>query len=208
MHHHPNHHQHPHTRLVLGVGLAALLALVVLLLALPSRTQAAPRHNHGLTIAATPDPITAGQGVLIYGQLKGSNSAGKRIWLFHRINPAARFTPVSVTRTNGSGFYEFVRADGVVKSNRNWFVLGPDNTHSRTIHEWVSAVVTLDTATTTATTAQDVTFSGTVSPSHTHQRVLLQEQNSTSGNDWKTIAAGYTGDASGFSITHRFRSAG
>ena len=48
---------------------------------------------------------------------------------------------MSVTRTNASGLYEFVRADGVVNSNRNWFVLGPDNTHSRTIHEWVSANV-------------------------------------------------------------------
>ena len=115
---------------------------------------------------------------------------------------------MSVTRTNASGFYEFVRADGVVKSNRNWFVLGPDNSHSRTIHEWVSANVVLNASAPSATTAQDVTFSGTVFPSHTHQRVLLQEQNSTSGNGWQTIASGYTNDASAFSITHRFRSAG
>lgn len=206
---HPQHHDHHHhLRLALGVGLAILLALMALLLALPSRTEAAPRHDHGLTIAVTPDPITAGQGVLIYGQLKGPNDAGKRIWLFHRINPADRFTPVSVTRTNASGFYEFVRADGVVKSNRNWFVLGPDNSHSRTIHEWVSANVTLSASAASATTAQDVTFTGTVFPAHTHQRVLLQEQNSSSGNGWQTIAAGYTTDASAFSITHRFRSAG
>ncbi len=130
--HSQHHDRHHHSKAVIGVGLAILLALMALLLALPSRTEAAPHHNHGLTIAATPDPITAGEGVLIYGQLKGPNNAGKRIWLFHRINPAARFTPVSVTRTNASGLYEFVRADGVVKSNRNWFVLGPDNTHSRT----------------------------------------------------------------------------
>ena len=38
--------------------------------------------------------------------------------------------------------------------------------------------------------------------------MLLQEQNSTSGNGWQTIASGYTNDASAFSITHRFRSAG
>ncbi len=185
-----------------------LLALMALLLALPSRTEAAPHHNHGLTIAATPDPITAGEGVLIYGQLKGPDNADRRVWLFHRINPAARFTPVSVTRTNASGLYEFVRADGVVTSNRNWFVLGPDNTHSHTIHELVSANVTLSASAATATTAQDVTFSGTIFPAHVHQRVLLQEENSTSGNGWQTIASGYTTDASAFSITHRFRSAG
>lgn len=200
-------HAH-HRRTAIAFGVAILLALTAMLLALPSRAVAAPRHNHGLTIAATPDPITAGQGVLIYGQLTGRNNAGKRIWLFHRINPAHRFTPVSVTRTNSSGFYEFVRADGVVESNRNWFVLGPGNRHSRTIHELVSAVVTLSASAASATTAQDVTFSGTVSPAHAHQRVLLQEQNSASGNGWQTIAAGYTNAASGFSITQRFRSAG
>jgi len=205
---HPQHHQPHHRRLVFGLGLVILLALMALLLALPSRTEAAPRHDHGLTIAVTPDPITAGQGVLIYGRLTGPDSAGKRIWLFHRIDPAERFTPVSVTRTNRSGFYEFVRADGVVKSNRNWFVLGPHNTHSRTLHEWVSADVTLSPSVTTATTADTVTFSGTVFPAHRHQRVLLQEQNSITGNGWKTIALGYTTDASSFSIAHRFRSAG
>ena len=100
---HPQHDHHHHGRLVFGVGVAILLALMALLLALPSRTEAAPRHNHGLTITSTPDPITAGQGVLIYGRLTGPNNAYKRVWLFHRINPADRFTPVSVTRTNASG---------------------------------------------------------------------------------------------------------
>jgi len=203
---HQDRHHHP--KAALAVGLAILLALMALLLALPSRTEAAPHHNDGLTIAATPDPITAGEGVLIYGQLKGPNNVGKRIWLFHRINPAAHFTLISVTRTRADGLYEFVRADGVVMSNRNWFVLGPDNTHSRTLHELVSANVTLSASTATTTTAQPVTFSGTISPAHAHQRVLLQQQNSVSGNGWQTIASGYTTGASAYSITHRFRSAG
>ncbi len=202
------HHHHRKAALGLGIGLTVLLALMALLLALPSRAAAAPHHNHGLTITSTPDPISAGQGVLIYGQLTGPDNAYRRVWLFHRINPANHFTPVSVTRTNASGFYEFVRADGVVNSNRNWFVLGPDNSHSRTIHQWVSANVVLNASAPSATTAQDVTFSGSVFPSHNHQLVYLQEQNSTSGNGWKTIASGYTTDASAFSITHRFRSAG
>ncbi len=205
---HAHHHPHHRKAAIFGIAVMVLLALMAVLLALPSRAAAAPRHDHGLTIAATPDPITAGEGVLIYGRLQGSGNANKRVWLFHRINPAARFTLVSVTRTNASGFYEFVRADGVVKSNRNWFVLGPDNAHSRTIHEWVSANVTLSASAQSATTAQDVTFSGTIFPAHPHQRVLLQEQNSTSGNGWKTIASGYTSDASAFSIVNRFRSAG
>lgn len=203
---------HTHRRSAIGTGLAILLALtalaVVLLMALPSAARAAPRHNHGLTIASTPDPISAGEGVLIYGQLTGPGNAHRRIWLFHRINPAERFTPVSVTRTDASGFYEFIRADGVVETNRNWFVLGPRRTHSRTIHEWASSVVTLGTDATTATTTQTVSFSGSVFPSHPHQRVLLQEQASAGGNGWKTIAAARTNAGSAFSVTHRFRTAG
>ncbi len=189
--------------------LTVLLGLTTaLLLAMPPAATAAPRRDRGLTIAATPDPISAGAGVLIYGQLTGPDNALRRVWLFHRINPAERFTPVSVTRTNASGFYEFVRADGVVTSNRNWFVLGPRGTHSRTIHEWVSSVVTLNAATTSATTAQTVSFSGTVSPAHRHQRVMLQEQTSTNGTGWRTIAVGSTDASSSFTILHRFRQAG
>lgn len=200
---------HAVTRAAAGIAvLAALLAV-----ALPGSASASWRHhhpffNHGLTIAANPDPITAGQGVLIYGQLRGPNNANKWIWLFHRINPASRFTPISRTRTNAQGYYEFVRADGVVVSNRNWFVLGPRDTHSRTIHERVSAVVTLNTRSSSVTTAQPVTFTGTVYPMHRHQRVLLQQQNSISGTGWQTVASGYTDDNSAFTIVHRFKSAG
>jgi len=167
-----------------------------------------PRHNYGLTIAATPNPIVAGEGVLIYGKLEGSAVANQPIYLYHRIDPAARFTLISVTRTNSFGFYEFTRAEGIVMSNRNWYVLGPDGTHSRTMHEWVSSVVTLSAPTTTADTGTPIQFSGTVSPSHPFERVLLQEQNSASGNGWQTIASTVTNSASSFTLTHGFRAPG
>lgn len=205
---------HSHRRSTIGVGVSILLALMAVLtalfMAMPSRADAAPHphHNYGLTIAATPDPSTAGDGVLIYGRLLGADNAHKKIYLFHRINPAPRFTPIQVTRTNAQGFYEITRADGVVNSNRNWFVLGPDNTHSKTIHELVADEVTLSSSSASAMTGQAVDFTGSVFPAHVHQRVLLQEQTSTSGNGWKTIDHGYTGAGSSFSINHQFRAAG
>ncbi len=205
-----------HRRSVVGTGVSILLGLMALaaalLMVMPSSASAAvhPHHDHGLTIASSPDPITADQGVLIYGQLTGPENANQRIWLFHRINPAQQFTPVSVTRTNSSGFYEFIRADGVVNSNRNWFVLGPGHTHSRTIHEWVSAIVTLAANETSATTADTLDFTGTVSPTHSGQRVALQEQDASSANGtgWKTIAWGDTTAGSTYTINHRFRTPG
>jgi len=68
------HHKHtnPHHRTtMIGVGLMFLLILMALLMALPSRAGAAPARDRGLTIAAAPNRITAGQGVLIHGRLLG-----------------------------------------------------------------------------------------------------------------------------------------
>lgn len=194
---------HKHGRHLLTVALVTCLGLVGGLV--PTAAQAAPHHNHGLTIAATPQIIPAGEGVLIYGQLRGQDSANQTIYLFHRINPAAHFSLIGITHTNGYGFYEFVRAEGVVNSNRNWFVRGPDGTHSRTVHEWVAPLVTLSSATSSALTGQPVTLSGNVFPNHLHQRVLLQEQDSASGTGWHTIASTLTDMSSNFTFTHAFR---
>jgi hypothetical protein len=180
--------------LALG-GLAAVAA--------PSLAGAAPRHNKSLTIAATPDPIYAGDGVLIYGQLAGTDVGGQKIVLYHRINPAPRFTVIGTTTTNADGSYEFTRADGIVVSNREWFVRGPGDTHSRTVHERVAPLVTLAESSATTTTKHAVRFSGSISPAHPFQRVLIQEQTAISGNGWHTVATGRTGAASNFSISHR-----
>jgi hypothetical protein len=184
--------------------------LGVIALAAPGAASAAPHphHNHGLTIATTTNPIVAGEGVLIYGRLQGFDNARQRVLLFHRINPAAQFSLIGITRTNSAGYYEFVRADGIVNSNRNWYVVGPGGTHSRTIHELVSSIVTLSTASPTSLTGQAVDFTGTVFPAHPYQHVLIQEQNSSSGTGWHTVATGLTSASSAFNIEHKFALAG
>src|SRR5260370_31840229 len=85
---------------------------------------------------------------------------GRLIRLYHRINPAPNFTLVQTTRTTATGFYEFTRADGVVTTNRNWYALGPKGTHSRTVHEKVSALLTLAARTATGGTNPPLTFTG------------------------------------------------
>jgi hypothetical protein len=189
---------------------AAMLCALAATAAVPASASAAPHpvHDDGLTIAATPDPTIAGAGVLIYGQLSGSDLADQPIHLYHRIDPAARFTLISTTRTNAEGFYEFTRAEGVVVSNRNWYVTGPDATHSATIHERVAAILTLTASSSATTTGTPVRFSGSVFPAHANQMVDLQEQDSTTGSGWRTIAQGRTNAASAFNISHAFRLAG
>src|SRR5690348_9514369 len=106
---------------MLTVALAASVLLTV-----PNMVSAAPRHNHHLTIGATPNPIAAGDGVLVYGQLRGTDISGQAITLYqHVVGSGHGYTPVDSTTTNSFGFYEFTEPQGVVVSDRNWFVRGP-----------------------------------------------------------------------------------
>ncbi|MBV9007219.1 MAG: hypothetical protein JO181_21315 [Solirubrobacterales bacterium] len=187
--------------------LASVLTVVVAV-AVPGAASAAPRHNHGLTINATPNPIITGDAVLIYGQLNGADSAGRTIVLYHRINPRPYFTVVGVTKTNSFGFYEFTRAEDVVLTNRSWFVRAPGlpgNVHSRTVHERVAAALSLTASSTTGDTGHPVVFSGHVDPVgfHVGEPVYLQEQDSS--GDWHTLKVGLIGGGSNYSISYRFR---
>src|ERR1700758_413479 len=101
----------------LGAALATLVVAVS-----PAVASAAPRHNHGLTINATPNPILAGEGVRIYGHLGGPDSGTKPILLYHRVAGAPRFKLVGVRRPASHGFYEFTLSEGVVLTKRSWFV--------------------------------------------------------------------------------------
>src|SRR5579864_1710641 len=167
---------------------------------------AAPRHNHHLTIGvAPPYPILAGDGVLIYGRLFGPDSAGQPIRLYQRLDGVRTgFTFVAMMPTNSFGEYEFNVPPGVVVTNRDWFVRGPDRAHSRTVHERVEALVSTPSAPPTGDTSHPITFTGHISPAHPFERVLLQKQNGSS-DDWSTIAAGFTGPGSDYTIVHRFR---
>lgn len=172
--------------------------------AVPAVASAAPAHNRGLTIHAVPNPIIAGEGVLIYGQLKGADHAGQTIRLYHRINPAARFTLIGTTKTNPLGQYEFTRTEGIVLTNRSWFVRGPVTTHSRTVHERVAALVSLAPSASSGTTRHPLVFSGHVTPGHRGGVVDLQQQNAA-GTGWTTLQRARIGAGSTYNISHAWR---
>jgi hypothetical protein len=191
--------------------LAVLATLVTMLAAgaVTSVANAAPRHNRGLTINAVPNPINAGDGVLIYGQLNVAPVGGQTIVLYHHLAGSFRgYTKVGQTTTDSRGFYEFTRAEDVVLTNRSWFVReqGIHQIHSRTVFERVSALVSLAASTMTAVTGQPVTFTGTVTPNHAFERVVLQEQRAD-GN-WRDLKSGRLDGASNYSIDYRWRFAG
>jgi hypothetical protein len=181
--------------------------------AIPGVAAAAPQHNRGLSIHAVPRQIVAGEAVLIYGQLKGSDHGNQLIRLYHRVNPAPFFSLIGTTRTNPTGQYEFTRAEGIVLSNRRWFVRGPADTHSRTVSERVAAEVSIASVpsavngTVSETTRHPIVFSGHVVPDHTGGRVLLQTEKGTA-NSWTTLKAGRIGPGSNYQISFAWRTPG
>jgi hypothetical protein len=187
---------------VLASLLAALAALVV-----PGVAGAAPRHNRGLTVNVTPDPILAGEAVLIYGQLNTPPVSDQKIVLYHHVAGSGQgYTRVSTTRTDSHGFYSFPRAEDVVMTNRSWFVREPGihGVHSRTVYEKVAALVSIAASVTQQDTNHPVVFTGHVTPDHSGGRVALQEQVGSS-DDWKTLKTGRIGPGSNYSISYRFR---
>jgi hypothetical protein len=190
----------------------AVLATVVttlLAVAVPSVVTAAPRHNHGLTINAIPNPIDAGEGVFIYGRLNVDPVGGQTIVLYHHLaGSGLGYTRVGTTMTDSNGFYEFTRAEDVVLTNRSWFVreAGSHPIHSRTVFERVSALVSISASTPTAVTGQPVDFTGHVDPNHAGERVILQEETPT--GEWRDLKAGRLDFRSNYSIVYRWRFAG
>jgi hypothetical protein len=185
-------------------GLACALTALGCVIA-PGLSSAAPRHNHHLTIAAVPNPILAGEGVLIYGRLLGEDSAGQTIRLYHRLDGSGRgYSLIGGTTTDSAGFYEFTRAEQVVMTNRGWFVRGPDGSHSRTVHERVEALASLVASSTTGETSHPIVFSGHVTPNHAFERVFLQKQLEGT-DDWSNVTSGLIGPGSNYVISHRFR---
>lgn len=193
-------------RLRIAVLASALTAFVVI--AAPGTVSAAPHHNRGLTINATPRSIIAGEAVLIYGQLNKTPVGGQTIVLYHHINGShSGYTQIGTTTTGSTGFYEFTRAEGIVVSNRSWFVRegGIHGVHSRTVYEHVAALISITASTSAADTNHPVLFTGHVYPNHAGDRVFLQEQAGLTGDDWKTLKSGRLGPESNYSIPYRFR---
>jgi hypothetical protein len=190
-------------RSALSAGLVAASALALV----PSGAVAAPPKS--LSINATPNPVVTGDPVTIYGQLSAADISDRKVVLWHRIAGQPRFTPVARTRTTATGFYAFQRAEGVVRTNRNWFVRSA-RVRSRIVHEKVYAEVVLNPPAGTLLTRKAVLFTGKVTPGNVHRgdRILLQAQVGPNGDLWRTIGAGRVKVGGNFAIFHRFGTPG
>jgi hypothetical protein len=191
----------------------AVAAVISLLVFLPSSAFARKHPGHNgkcrISLAVAPRQIVAGEPVVIFGQLRCANqtdAAGREVVLYHHLAGIGGFSIVQTVTTDANGFYSIAPADGVVETNRSFYVrsLGA---RSATKQVRVAAQVTLSgPAEGQLLTGfpNRVTFTGTVSPADAGARVILQRQNASTGNDWHRIDRGMV-DASGtFTIVHRF----
>ncbi len=142
----------------------------------------------GITVYASPNPLTAGGRVRVFGQLLGIRRGVKRcgipIVLWRRFPNQRGYTPVAHTRTLAGGRYEFLIPARSVTTNRDW-VTTTRGVRSRVLDELVRPAVTLTSTATFAVAGDRETLSGKVSPAPPGERISLQRQ---VGPRWITVA--------------------
>jgi phospholipase C len=157
-----------------------------------------------LSIYASPNPVTAGQQLTVFGRVigvqKGVRRCGIEIELWRQYPRQHGFTPVEHTLTNASGTYSFLMPAGSVATNRNWVVTARGLT-SRTIAQSVRPMVTLSTTATFAVAGDVETLSGALDPGQNGQVVSLQRR---VGSRWQTVARPRLKSGASFSIAHTF----
>jgi hypothetical protein len=193
----------------------AVTVVISLLVLVPSSAFAhkhpSPSGRCAISMQVAPRQITAGDPVVIFGRLRcvnPANAANQEVTLFHRLalTGLSGFVPVQRTTTDGNGFYELSRADGVIETNRSWYVRSR-GARSATKRIRVAAQVTLNGPSEGQLLtgyANRVTFTGSVSPADVGARVILQRQNATTGNEWHHIDSGIVEASGNFTIVHTF----
>lgn len=191
----------------------AITAVISLLVLVPSsafaRKHPSPNGRCAINMNVAPRPIVAGDQVVIFGRLRcvnQANAANQEVKLFHHLAGLPGFNFVQSATTDANGFYEIANADGVVETNRSWYVRS-HGARSATKRIRVAAQVTLSGPTEGQLLTgfpNRVTFTGTVSPTDVGARVILQRQNATTGSDWHHIDSGVVDAAGNFTIVHTF----
>jgi hypothetical protein len=191
----------------------AIAAVISLLVLAPSsafaRKHPSPNGRCAININVAPREIVAGEPVIVFGRLRcanQANAANQEVKLFHHLLGSPGFSFVQSTTTDANGFYELANVDGVVETNRSWYVRS-HGARSGVKRVRVTAQVTLSGPTEGQLLtgfANRVTFTGTVSPADVGARVILQRQNATTGSDWHHIDSGVVDAAGNFTIVHTF----
>ncbi len=153
-----------------------------------------------LTIGSAPNPASAGQQILVSGQLSGPRHGNAPVTLYQRLWWQHRFSRLAQGRTNALGQYTFTRPLGSTETNRQWYVVAR-RLRSANQKQRVRAVVTLVASPATVDAGTPVTLAGSVTPAHTGDRVMLEQR---SGSGWQVFAEPLLSSQSSFQTRHAF----
>jgi hypothetical protein len=158
----------------------------------------------GLTIAASPDPSTAGRQVVISGGLTSNPVAGATVVLWRELSGQSSFHQLTQTTTDSAGQYKITMKRGSVNADQKWYVT-TNGIQSPTVSQTVNALVGLSASSRSVAAGSPVVLTGRVTPSHAGQVVLIEQSR---GASWTVIARPRLGHASTYTMSHRFTQAG
>jgi len=156
-----------------------------------------------LTIAASPNPSTAGRKVVISGGLTSTPAAGATVALWRELSGQSSFHQVAQTTTDSTGQYKFTLKRGTVNADQQWYVTA-NGLQSPTLDQQVNALVDL-AGLHSVVIGQAMLLGGHVTPSHAGQVVLIEQRK---GSQWAVIARPRLGQTSNYGVMRRFTRAG
>jgi phospholipase C len=188
--------------LLVSIGLVAVALAIVALEA--SAAVGAPVDVVRVTSFARPNPTVADAPVLIAGRVMRTHNHRVSVSLWRQLPGRRQFHRMLRTTTTRSGRYAIVIPAGVIATNQRWLVRS-HGVRSRVHKLSVRALVTLAASDTNPTVGDPVTLSGSVSPAHAGQRVLIEQRTKA---HWRVIATARLDATSNFAVKHKFNTPG
>ncbi len=179
-------------------------------------------QNPALTINASADPISFGGSVTITGVLQGG--VNHPVELLARTRLQSGYAPVAMATTDANGnytfpaqspanstFYEVSALDRCVTPPNSLRVCRPPANGgpltSAVLYEGVKDVLSAAVSATRVQAGGEVTFTGTVAPSHPGHIIYLERENAGNGG-FHVVQVALVNADSTYSIAHRVYDAG
>ncbi len=158
----------------------------------------------GLTLAATPNPVSFGKPTVLAGTLTGTGNAGRQVVLQSNPFPYTQgfVTTTNVQLTNPTGAFAFPLLS--VPFNTQYRVLIPTKPEivSPIVLAGVAPKISTSVSATRVRRGQRVRFRGTVKPAQGGERIAIQK---LKGTAWVTVAGTVTRRSSSTSASYSKR---
>jgi hypothetical protein len=148
-----------------------------------------PKQPHGLSLAATPNPVKFGRSVTLVGRLTGPSKSSKTVSLWEDPFPFDHFTNVATASSDAQGDVSFQRSPAV---NTN-YQARQGGVESSTVTVSVSPRLSLRVSDRTPAAGKRVRFSGRICPQHDSTSLKIQRR--VAPKKWRTVRRVTTTDA-------------